>query len=64
MTVHYYAISKKHRNKKGNGTVPLNIQTLCVAVDSPRRNGISVGGYSKATLWHTLNLLSAAVFPP
>ena len=57
---------KKRQCDKKNGLLlqSVKVEILCDAVDSLRRNGIFVGGYSKATLWHTLNLRSAAVFPP
>ena len=56
----------KSGNTTKNGLLlqSVKVEILCDAVDSLRRNGIFVGGYSKATLWHTLNLRSAAVFPP
>lgn len=52
------------QQKNGLLLQSVKVEILCDAVDSLRRNGIFVGGYSKATLWHTLNLRSAAVFPP
>ncbi len=60
------SLQVKNGNATKNGLLlqSVKVEILCDAVDSLRRNGIFVGGYSKATLWHTLNLRSAAVFPP
>ena len=53
--------------RKTAATTMCNSRIICkdcaFAVDRRRRNGISVGGYSKAPLWHTLELRSAATFP-
>ena len=51
-----FAVAERRRS----ATKILNLR---VAVDNRRRNGIAVGGYSKATSWHTLKLLSAAMSP-
>lgn len=60
------SLQAKNSKATKNGLLlqSVKVEILCDAVDSLRRNGIFVGGYSKATLWHTLNLRSAAVFPP